>query len=239
MTMRILVLNGAPGGPGAAALLGCVTRDGAGDDGGGPRGAAIRTLATRVLPGRGGAESMPAACTALLAECGWRPGDLDLIAAVIGPGSFTGLRAALALAHGLALGAGCDLVGVTSGEAMAPDLRQEAGADRAALCLSVARRGRIFVEQDGAVRAHAVADYALPPGRLLLAGDAAADILAARGDGRSDIVLSRLTVPDSGMIARAALARRESGLPARDVLPLYVDPPEARLPAAGLRPAPC
>ncbi|ACI51856.1 peptidase M22 glycoprotease [Gluconacetobacter diazotrophicus PA1 5] len=231
--MRILVLNGAPAGADAAALLGCVERvDGV-----------LRPVRMLDLPARGGAEAMPARCAALLAECGWRPRNLDLIAAVVGPGSFTGLRASLALAQGLALGAGCDLLGVTAGEALASALQDEAGAGATVLCLSVARRGRIFVEQpggngDGTVRAQALDGFVLPPGPLLLAGNAAAETRAALGGARTDIALSRWTAPDGVMIAGAALARRAAGRPARDVLPLYVDPPEAKLPAAGLRPAP-
>nr|WP_220790271.1 tRNA (adenosine(37)-N6)-threonylcarbamoyltransferase complex dimerization subunit type 1 TsaB [Gluconacetobacter takamatsuzukensis] len=210
------------------ALLGCVEGD----------GGALRPVRMRDLPGRGGAEAMPAHCSALLAECGWRPADLDLIAVVVGPGSFTGLRATLAMAHGLALGTGCALVGVTGGEAMARALRDEAGPGRAVLCLSPARRGRIFVEQDGVVAAAMCDDFAFPPGPLLVAGGEAAAMLAARGAGRDDIALSARTVPDGVMIAQAALDRRAAGLPAREILPLYVDPPEAKLPAAGLRPAP-
>lgn len=226
--MRILVVNGASAGAETTTLLGCVEGD----------AGALRATRVLALPGRGGAEAMPAQCSALLADCGWRPADLDLIAAVVGPGSFTGLRATLALAHGLALGTGCALAGVTGGEALAAVLRQEAGPGRAVLCLSVARRGRIFVERDGVVQATMCDDFVFPPGKLLVAGDAAAGMREARGAGRDDIALSAWSVPDGVMIAQAALDRRAAGLPAREVLPLYVDPPEARLPAAGLRPAP-
>ena len=48
--------------------------------------------------------------------------DLDLVAVTVGPGSFTGIRAALALAHGLALAAGVPVIGVTVGEALADAL---------------------------------------------------------------------------------------------------------------------
>ncbi|MFW7268364.1 tRNA (adenosine(37)-N6)-threonylcarbamoyltransferase complex dimerization subunit type 1 TsaB [Gluconacetobacter sp. Hr-1-5] len=226
--MRILVVNGAPAGAEATALLGCVE----GEEG------ALRAVRMLDLPGRGGAEAMAAHCSALLAACGWRPADLDLIAVVVGPGSFTGLRASLAVAHGLALGTGCPLAGVTSGEAMARALREEAGPERAVLCLSFARRGRIFVEQESVVRAAMCGDFVFPPGRLLVAGDEAAGMLAARGAEREDIALSSRRVPDGVMIAQAALDRRAGGLAAREILPLYVDPPEAKLPAAGLRPAP-
>lgn len=226
--MRILVVNAAPAGADARALLGCVE----GSEG------ALHPVRMLDLPGRGGAEAMPAHCSALLAACGWRAADLDLIAVVVGPGSFTGLRASLAMAHGLALGTGCLVVGVTGGEAMDRALRKEAGPGRAVLCLSFARRGRIFVEQEGVVRAAMCADFVFPPGRLLVAGDEAAGMLAARGTGREDIALSSRSVPDGVMIAQAALDRRAGGLAAREILPLYVDPPEAKLPAAGLRPAP-
>ncbi|MFS3134205.1 tRNA (adenosine(37)-N6)-threonylcarbamoyltransferase complex dimerization subunit type 1 TsaB [Gluconacetobacter sacchari] len=226
--MRILVVNGAPAGAEAKALLGCVEGE----------AGALRAVRVRDLPGRGGAEAMPAHCRALLAECGWRAADLDLIAVVVGPGSFTGLRASLALAQGLALGTGCGLAGVTGGEAMAAALREEAGPARAVLCLSRARRGRVFVEQDGVVRAEMCDDFVFPPGPLLLAGNAASEMLAASGAGRDDIALSSWIVPDGVMIAQAALDRRAEGRAARECLPLYVDPPEARLPAAGLRPAP-
>ena len=47
---------------------------------------------------------------------------LDLIAVTVGPGSFTGIRAGLALAHGIALAAGVPIVGVTVGEALADSL---------------------------------------------------------------------------------------------------------------------
>jgi hypothetical protein len=126
------------------------------------------------------------------------------------------------------------VVGVTAGEALWPVLIAEAAVRRceAVLCLSVARRGRIFVEENGAVRAVSVPDFHLPAGLVLLAGNAAADFAGGAA------LLSDHCVPDGVMIARAALARHEGTLPPRATLPLYVDPPEAKLPAAGLRPAP-
>jgi len=49
-----------------------------------------------------------------LARCGIGFSDLDLLAVVTGPGSFTGIRIGLALMRGIALAAGKPLVGLSS-----------------------------------------------------------------------------------------------------------------------------
>lgn len=56
----------------------------------------------------------------LLASGGLVPGDLDRLAVVCGPGSFTGVRIGVAFARALALTLGIDCVGVTSLEAASP-----------------------------------------------------------------------------------------------------------------------
>jgi ribosomal-protein-alanine N-acetyltransferase len=163
-------------------------------------------------------------------------GQPDAVAVSIGPGSFTGLRAAIALAQGLAAGAGVPVLGITVAEA----LREQLGApgERAVWVAIDSRRGRVFLDRDGDP-APAALD-ALPPagGPLVVAGDAAVPVaarLAARGD---DVRLSDARLPRARDVAAVA-ARQLAGLaPIRDAQPLYVDPPEARLPAGGLRPAP-
>ena len=67
-------------------------------------------------------ELLPMMAQAVLAEAS---GPITLIGVTIGPGSFTGIRAGLALAHGIGLAAGVPVIGVTVGEAIAralPDL---------------------------------------------------------------------------------------------------------------------
>lgn len=71
--------------------------------------------------------------------------NIDRVVVDRGPGLFTGLRVGLATAVGLALGANCELVGVTSLEVLAHGARS-AGVGGVLLCAVDARRGEIFVQ---------------------------------------------------------------------------------------------
>ena len=77
-----------------------------------------RVLARRDWPAlRDATARLPRLVADVLAEAGTAAKTLDFIAVVAGPGSFTGLRASLAFAHGLALASGAALVPVTVDEA--------------------------------------------------------------------------------------------------------------------------
>src|SRR5450755_1938723 len=89
--MRILSLDTASPFPSLAA------RDG------------DRAEASRALPPNA-AESLPLAASALLAGMRLTVENLDRVAVISGPGSFTGLRAGLAFARGLARARGIPLV---------------------------------------------------------------------------------------------------------------------------------
>lgn len=58
--------------------------------------------------------SLPALVAGVLARAGGRSKDLQGIACGIGPGSFTSLRVGVAYAQGLALAAGCPILGLSS-----------------------------------------------------------------------------------------------------------------------------
>ncbi len=81
----------------------------------------------------------------MLADTGRSRTELTGVGVATGPGSFTGVRIGVATAKGLAWALGCELVAVTSLEAMAAALLADAdpGAELAVPVLD-ARRGEIF-----------------------------------------------------------------------------------------------
>ena len=78
---------------------------------------------------RQGAEALAPAVSSLLASAGLAPGDLERVAVVSGPGSFTGLRSSLAFARGLARATGAVLVPVPTFEAAGAAVPEPEDAD--------------------------------------------------------------------------------------------------------------
>jgi len=89
----------------------------------------------------GRASGVLADAAALLEAEGLTPADVDVIAASLGPGSFTGLRVGLATAKGLAWAAGAQLVGVSSLETLAAGVPDTDGLIAPVLD---ARRGEVY-----------------------------------------------------------------------------------------------
>jgi tRNA threonylcarbamoyl adenosine modification protein YeaZ len=177
----------------------------------------------RAMGARGQVAALPAMAQAVLSQAGIAPAQLAMVAVTIGPGSFTGIRAALSLAHGIALAARVPLVGVTVGEALAvPD------HGRLQWVAVDTRRGRVFLDRGTSIATVALDALPAPPGPVSLAGDAAiavASRLAARG---ADVLLLPARMPTPAGVAAAGRRRVSAGPDSRPVQPLYVDPPEAR-----------
>ena len=181
---------------------------------------------------RGASAALAGMVADVLAES---PGGFAAVAVTVGPGSFTGVRAALALAHGLALGAGVPVVGVSSVEAFAAALPQLGG--RAAWVALDTRRGRVFLGRGDRIDVTPLADLPAPGGPVLIAGDAAAEVAAALVERGVDVLLTEISRIDAYHVGRVGAQRLAGSLPPLAALPLYIEPPEAR-PQPALRPAP-
>ncbi len=96
---------------------------------------------------------------ALLADAGIELGMLDGIAFGRGPGSFTGLRVATAVAQGVGLALGTPLLPVSSLAAVAQRLWREHGVEHSLICID-ARMGEVFWAQ-----------FAAPGGEVAVDGD--------------------------------------------------------------------
>jgi tRNA threonylcarbamoyladenosine biosynthesis protein TsaB len=217
--MRILTLDSAVGACSAAIVEdACV-------------------LAQRKQPAdRGQATLLAGMADSALAELAMPAAKLDLIAATIGPGSFTGIRAALALAHGIGLGAGVPVVGVTVGEVMVDSLPRL--GRRKLWCAIDSRRGRVFLERNAAITAVDLDDLPFPDQPVAIAGDAAIQVAARLVARDADVMLTDVRLPQPRHIAAVAALRHAGHLPPRAAQPLYVDAPAAHPPAGGLRPPP-
>jgi tRNA threonylcarbamoyladenosine biosynthesis protein TsaB len=186
--------------------------------------------------GRGHGAVLPPLARAVLAEAGRAATALDGVAVTVGPGSFTGLRSAIALAQGIALAAGCPVVGVTVAEALAAALPALPGWT---LWVAIdSRRARVFLDRGGTVGSVALDALPAADAPVAVAGDAAIEVaarLAARG---GEVMLTDARLPLARHVARVGERRLRGELPPLPAQPLYIDPPEARLPAGGLRPPP-
>ena len=214
--MNILAIDAA-GSQGGVAVL----------SGGG------EVLARRLVASQPGlVETLPGLLQACVDEAGVA---IEAVAVTIGPGRFTGLRTAIALAQGYAAAAAVPVLGVRVDEAYAAGF---ALLHRPLWVALRARKGRIFLIRDGVAEGFADADIPRVKVPVALAGDAANEVVSRLAAAGGDVLLTNAKVIDPVWVARAALARLVAGLAPHAVLPVYVDPPEAKLPAGGLRPEP-
>lgn len=182
---------------------------------------------------RGQSEALAPMVKAVMAESGVAFAALDLVAATVGPGAFTGIRVGLATARGIALAAGVPAVGVTTPEAVAAAVPVEERAGGDVLVAVESKRADVFVQlfdaelapvfEPRAVLPEAVAE--LLRGPVLLAGDAALrlpDLPQARRSATRGIA-------DAAVVAAVA-ARRHADGEDRAPAPLYVRPPDVSMP---------
>jgi tRNA threonylcarbamoyladenosine biosynthesis protein TsaB len=171
----------------------------------------------------------------LMAEGGLNLRQLDGLAYGMGPGSFTGLRIACAVAQGLALGADLPVLGVSTLEALAEEVWRARGAERVLACLD-ARMNEVYA---GLYRRGVegwsclLGPVVCPPEAVALdaeagvtgAGPGFLAYAALRERARSRLkALADEAIPHARSVARLAAPRfaRGEGLPPEAAEPLYI-----------------
>lgn len=161
---------------------------------------------------------------------------LAAIATTVGPGSFTGLRAGLAAARGLALATGLPAVGVSTLDAAVHAVTSDERRGRSVLVAIDSRREEIFVQAFGEDLAALAQPMVLTPGQaaavapqgaLVVAGDAGASLIAAlRQAGREAALATSAGATDPAVVAALAEARLALGNSLPPLSPLYLRPPD-------------
>jgi tRNA threonylcarbamoyladenosine biosynthesis protein TsaB len=147
--------------------------------------------------------------------------EIETIAVGLGPGSYTGVRGAIALAQGWQLGRGVQVLGLSSVECLA------AGAEQEKL------HGSINIMVDAQRSEHYLARYEITPGAwrevesLRLASQAEIEEMARRGErllgpGAAESCPGAQNLfPDAAILARLAADRQNYG-PAEKLEPIYL-----------------
>ena len=165
---------------------------------------------------------------ALLGQAGTTLKELDAVAFGAGPGSFTGLRTACAVAQGLAFGAGVPVLPVDTLMAVAEDARHAHGVTQVQVVLD-ARMDEVYTaawshdgthwQAHGRAALSAPQDVPMQPG-WALAGNA----FAAYGERLPPAAARVDALPTAAALLRLAPALLAAGhaVPADQALPRYI-----------------
>jgi tRNA threonylcarbamoyl adenosine modification protein YeaZ len=218
--MNILALDTSMGACSVAILLG--------------NGASPRVVSREEPMTRGHAEAVMPMIAEAMDEARLGFAALDLIAATVGPGSFTGVRIAIAAARGLALVTSAKLWGTDSLTVMAHVARGLGIGGSFAVAVD-ARRAMLYVglyDGEGArlegplLIAPEDAVAMLPESLAVVVGSGAAALAeAAAGQGRAVRADLPDLQPNAAALAALALAANET---VRTLRPLYLRPPDAK-----------
>jgi tRNA threonylcarbamoyladenosine biosynthesis protein TsaB len=156
------------------------------------------------------------------------PGKIDAVAFGAGPGAFTGLRIACAIAQGLAFARGLPVIGISTLEALA----QEAGAARVVACIDARMREVYYAaleKRPGGWRevleAQCVAPHAAPrpPGEGWIGVGNGFEVYRAALQSRVDVMRPEIH-PTAVAVAQLAAPRFAAGegVDAAQAAPVYL-----------------
>lgn len=191
---------------------------------------------------RGHAEALATRIEQLLGKADIQPGALDQLLVTIGPGSFTGTRIALSLARAMAATLDIPARGLTTLHAIAANaasdqsLSNQSASDQPIAVLADARKGEIYHQSfapdltpltEPALASPQAAAAALPAGARLIGTGAA--VVLDQCSSRGNFVISTASPdPDARQFVTLAITNPATLAPPH---PLYLRPPDAKLPA--------
>ena len=200
------------------------------------RGQLVAEDARRVSNAHG--ESLLPMIDALFARAGWSPRDVARWAVGVGPGSFTGVRIAVATVKGIAMATGAELVGVTSLDALVHGIDEDESAAIASILFAMkgelflqVRRGAALVRPPINVKIEAAPAWLAEVGAdgMILVGEAASLVPPLPFESASGRrIEAPHDLPRASGVAYVALRRGADA--ASDVEPVYVRPPDITMP---------
>lgn len=201
------------------------------------RGAAVLSEHRVRVPG-GHAEAVLGVVEEVLARAGVALPALEAFAVTVGPGSFTGLRVAVATVKGLALPGGEPVAPVSTLRSLEATAREHLPAEHSGGAVAAvldARRGELYGAAFAASGEELVPEGLYRPAELaarlpaeaLVAGEGADAVVAAGGG--AGLATSGLVAPSPAVVARLgqALLDAGGGLSAAELVPRYLRRAEA------------
>ena len=194
---------------------------------------------------RGQAEALAPMIDDVMKAASVNADDLDLIAVTVGPGAFTGLRIGLATARGFALAADIPCIGLTTTETLAHGAPSV--SEGSLLVALDSKRSDLYVQVFSPALEALKEPQALEPGNLstylaglagplTIIGDAADQASEALQDTPwQTLPQKEHRVPDAAVLAALAHVRFIPGQDPAPARPLYLRPPDAKLPKHGGR----
>lgn len=193
---------------------------------------------------RGHAEALLPMIEEVRREAGLGYDAFDLVAATVGPGSFTGVRVGVAAARAIALAAGVRAVGIATTAALAERAAAEVPGLAPILAILDARRGEACAQLFDLENGRPIARWPLPirdsfaNAAAILDGEVG--LLVGSGAGALNRLLppsrawrdAGLREPDGRALVLAALARLRQDPDAPPPTPIYMRPPDTNRPPA-------